>query len=45
MEIRPDPARSMSVVVSRSPLSRLLAQKGHPVDQTRVPQEPRQQQA
>jgi hypothetical protein len=39
MEIRPDPARSTSVVVSRTPLSRLLAQKGYPVDQTRVPQE------
>jgi hypothetical protein len=39
MEIRPDPARSTSLVVSRRPLSRLLAQKGYPVDQTRVPQE------
>jgi hypothetical protein len=39
MEIRPDPAQAMSVVVGGSPLSRLLAQKGHPVDQTRVPQD------
>jgi hypothetical protein len=44
MEIRPDPARSTSVV-GRSPLSRLLAQNGHPVDQTRVPQEAAAKQA
>jgi hypothetical protein len=45
MEIRPDAARSTSVVVSGSRLSRLPAQKGHPSTKRACLRKPQQQQA